>query len=67
MREIESKEIFQEIGALAKFPPKSTCNVPFHRNFIGFGKFQSFESNDLCRNFIGHKSFDSQGLDGHWL
>jgi hypothetical protein len=31
MREIDSKEIFQEVGALAKFPPKSTCNVPFHR------------------------------------
>jgi hypothetical protein len=44
MREIDSKEIFQEVGALAKFPPKSTCNVPFHRNFIGFGELQSFES-----------------------
>jgi hypothetical protein len=44
MREIDSKEFFQEVGALTKFPPKSTCNVPFHRNFIGFGKLQSFES-----------------------
>jgi hypothetical protein len=44
MREIDSKEIFQEVRALAKFPSKSTCNVPFHRNFIGFGKLQSFES-----------------------
>ena len=45
MREIDSKEIFQEVRALAKFPLKFTCNVPFHRNFIGFGKLQSFESN----------------------
>ncbi len=44
MREIDSKEIFQEVGALAKFPPKSTWNMPFHRNFIGFRKLQSFES-----------------------
>jgi hypothetical protein len=44
MREIDSKGIFQEVRALAIFPPKSTCNVPFHRNFIGFKKLQSFES-----------------------
>ena len=44
MREIDSKEIFQEVGVLAKFPPKYTCNVPFHRNFIGFGKLKSFKS-----------------------
>jgi hypothetical protein len=33
MREIDSKEIFQEVGALAKFPPKSIYDCPFHRNF----------------------------------
>ena len=49
MREIDSKEIFQEVGALAKFPPKSTCNVSFHRNLIGFGKLQSFESTDQIK------------------
>jgi hypothetical protein len=38
MREIDSKEIFQEVRALAKFSPKYTCNVTFHRNFIGFEK-----------------------------
>jgi hypothetical protein len=44
MREIDSKGIFQEVEALAIFPLKSTCNVPFHRNFIGFGKLQFFKS-----------------------
>ena len=38
MREIDSKENFQEVEALAIFPPKSTYNVSFHRNFIGFEK-----------------------------
>ncbi len=57
MREIDSKEIFQEVGALAKFPPKSTCNVSFHRNFIGFGKLQSFESKGQIEKFpIGFES-----------
>ncbi len=57
MREIDSKEIFQEVGALAKFPPKFTCNVPFHRNFIGFEKLQSFESKKQIEKFpIGFKS-----------
>jgi hypothetical protein len=43
MREIDSKEFFQEVGPLAKFSPKPICNKPFHRNFVGFGKLQSFE------------------------
>ncbi len=51
MREIDSKKIFQEVGALAKSPPKSTCNVSFHRNFIRFRKLQSFESNGQIENF----------------
>ena len=51
MRETDSKEIFQEVGALAKFPPKSTYNVLFHRNFIGFRKLQSFESNGQIEKF----------------
>jgi hypothetical protein len=51
MREIDSKEIFQEVGALAKSPLKSTGNVSFHRNFIRFGKLQSFESNGQIENF----------------
>jgi hypothetical protein len=42
MREIDLKEIFHEVGALDKFPSKSTYNVSFHRNFIGFEKLQSF-------------------------
>jgi hypothetical protein len=59
MREIDSKEIFQEVGALAKFPPKSTCNVLFHRNFIGFGKLQSFESKGQIGKFpIGFESYE---------
>ena len=58
MREIDSKEIFQEVGPLAKFPPKSICNKPFHRNFVGFGKLQSFESNGQIGNFsIGFESY----------
>jgi hypothetical protein len=51
MREIDSKKIFQEFRALTKFPSKSTCNVPFHRNFIGFGKLQSFESKGQIEKF----------------
>ena len=43
MREIDSKENFQEARAIAKFSPKSTCYVSFHRNFIGFEKLQFFE------------------------
>ena len=58
--EIDSKEIFQEVGALAIFPPKSTCNVPFHRNFMGFGKLQSFESNGQIEKFsIGFESYEN--------
>ena len=59
MREIDSKEIFQKVGALAKFPPKSRCNVPFHRNFIGFEKLQSFESKGQIGKFpIGFESYE---------
>jgi hypothetical protein len=57
MRNIDSKEFFQEVGPLAKFPPKSTYNVSFYRNFIGFEKFQSFESKGQIGNFpIGFES-----------
>ena len=41
MREIDLKDFFQEVGPLAKFPPKPICYKPFHRNFVGFGKLQS--------------------------
>ncbi len=59
MREIDSKEIFQEVGALAKFSSKSTCNVLFHRNFIRFGKLQSFESKEQIGKFpIGFESYE---------
>ena len=59
MKEIDSKEIFQEVGALAIFSPKSTCNVLFHRNFIGFEKLQSFESKDQIGKFpIGFESYE---------
>jgi hypothetical protein len=58
MREIDSKEFFQEVGALTKFPPKSTCNVPFHRNFIGFRKLQSFKlKGQIVKFTIGFKSY----------
>ena len=60
MREIDSKEIFQEVGALVIFPPKSTCNVPFHRNFMGFENRQSFESNGQIEKFrIGFESYEN--------
>jgi hypothetical protein len=45
MRDIDLNEIFEEAGALARFPLnlalarfplKSICNEPFYRNFIGF-------------------------------
>jgi hypothetical protein len=36
IREIDSKNFYQEVGPLAKFPPKPICNKPFHRNFVGF-------------------------------
>ena len=59
MREVDSKEISQEVRALATFPPKSTCNVPFHSNFIGFGKLQFFESNGQIGKFpIGFESYE---------
>jgi hypothetical protein len=51
MREIDSKDFYQEVGSLAKFPPKPICNKPFHRNFVGFGKLQSFESNGYIGKF----------------
>ena len=51
MREIDSKDFSQEVRPLAKFSPKSICNKPFHRNFIGFGKLQSFESKDYIGKF----------------
>jgi hypothetical protein len=58
IREMNSKEIFQEVEALAIFPPKSTCNVPFHRNFIGFKNLQSFKSKGQIGKFsIGFKSY----------
>jgi hypothetical protein len=48
-----------EVGALAKFPPKSTCKVSFHRNFIGFEKLQSFESKGQIEKFpIGFESYE---------
>jgi hypothetical protein len=40
MREIDSKGIFQDVKALAIFPPKFTYNVSFHRNFIGFESYE---------------------------
>jgi hypothetical protein len=59
MREIDSKEISQEVRALATFSLQFTCNVPFHRNFIGFGKFQSFKSKGQIGKFpIGFKSYE---------
>lgn len=42
MREIDSKENFQYVEALAKFPPKSTGRKLFHRNCIGFESSKSF-------------------------
>ena len=45
----ESDERDRLKGNFPKFPPKSTCNVSFHKNFIGFGKLQSFESKGQIR------------------
>ncbi len=45
------KRIFQKVGALAKFLQKSTCNVPLHKNFIGFGKLQFFKSRGQIGKF----------------
>ncbi len=59
MREIESKDFFQEVGTLAKFPPKPICYKPFHMNFVGFGKFRSFESKSYIGKFpIGFQSYE---------
>ena len=59
MREIDSKGIFQEVRALAIFPPKSTYNVPFHRNFIEFEKLQSFKLKGQVEKFpIRFKSYE---------
>jgi hypothetical protein len=59
MREIDSKDFYQEVGPLAKFPPKPICNKPFHRNFVGFGKLQSFESKGYIGKFhIGFQSYE---------
>lgn len=58
MRKIDSKKILQEVRALAKFPSKSICNEPFHRNLIGFGKLYSFESNGPIEKIhIGFESY----------
>jgi hypothetical protein len=51
MREIDSKDFFQEVGPLAKFPPKPICHKLFHRNFVGFGKLQSFQSKSYIGKF----------------
>ena len=54
------KGIFQEVKALAIFPLKFVCNELFHRNFIGFEKFQSFKSNGHVRKIpIEFKSYET--------
>ncbi len=51
MREIDSKESYQEVEALAKFPLKSLYDYPFHRNFKGLNMIQSFVSKGIIGNF----------------
>ena len=59
MREIDTKEFFQEVGPLVMFSPKPICNKPFHRNIVGFGKLQSFESKGYIVKFsIGFQSYE---------
>ena len=61
MREIDSKDFYQEVRPLAKFSPKPICNMPFHRNFVGFGKLQSFES----KRYIGKFPIEFQSYEIH--
>ena len=51
MREIYSKDFYYKVKPLAKFPPKTIYNKPFHRNFVGIGKLQSFESKGYIEKF----------------
>jgi hypothetical protein len=56
---MDSKDFYQEVGPLAKFPSKPICNKPFHKNFVGFRKLQSFESNGYIGKFpIGFQSYE---------
>lgn len=57
MREIDSKEGFQEVEVLAKFSPKSPQYSLFHRNFKGYDMIRSFVSKGFIGNFsIGLES-----------
>jgi hypothetical protein len=57
MREIDSKEGYQEVEPLAKFSPKSLYDCPLHRNFKELDMMQSFVSKGFIGNFpIGLKS-----------
>jgi hypothetical protein len=38
----DSKKNFQEVEILAKFSSKPIRQLPFHKNFMGFKKFQFF-------------------------
>ena len=59
MRKIDSKDFFQEVEPLTKFTPKPICYKPFHRNFVGFEKLQSFESKGYIEKFlIGFQSYE---------
>ncbi len=49
MREIDSKESYQEVLPHVKFPPKLAWEEAFHRNFIGFHRIHSFDS----KGYIG--------------
>lgn len=55
MREIDSKENFQYVEALAKFPPKSTGRKLFHRNCIGFESSKSFVYIKGANRRISHR------------
>jgi hypothetical protein len=60
MREIDSKESYQEVLPYVKFPPKLKWEEAFHRNFIGFHRIHihSFYSKgDIGKIHIGMKSF----------
>ena len=56
-REIDKNEFFTEVGPRIRNPPKFLWNKPFHRNFIGFERVESFVPKGHIGKFpIGFKS-----------
>ncbi len=56
-RDKDSKDSFHEVLPYVKFPPKLAWKESFHRNFIGFHKIHSFNSNSyIGKIYIGMNS-----------